>query len=112
MNLENTKEGDLIRITAGWDGERVVRVERTTKTQVIAGGIKFNRSGFVVGADSFNRAHATAPKDDVELAEWIRVSNRKNRIAMLTQLKREQLERLSDEALIAMADAYRSGGVV
>lgn len=61
-DLSNVKAGDWVVVSRGIAGNEVKKVERTTATQVIVGGLKYTRfGGALIGGGKFNRSRLFVP---------------------------------------------------
>ena len=65
--LENMREGDYVIVTRVKGSDSVSKVERTTKTQIIVGGLHYLKSnGYIVGRNEWNNEMIfPATEDDV-----------------------------------------------
>jgi hypothetical protein len=71
--LKDVKPGDKLIALFGWNGGKIVTVDRVTKTQAVCGSYRFRLdNGFVPGR--YSRAHARfATADDIERIEAARL---------------------------------------
>ena len=52
MSLEHLKAGDRVYINSRYSGIRFYKIDRVTKTQIIIGKTKYNKSGYQIGSYS------------------------------------------------------------
>lgn len=76
-DLSTAKIGDLLLISAGFDSDRIIPIERITKTLVIAGGIRLNMRGFVSGGSGYLRTYARLANDSDLFTSRIKSAKRK-----------------------------------
>lgn len=54
--LNKLKVGDTVIVSAGWQGDRLGKVERVTATQIVVGGSRYRKvNGNIVGAQGYSR---------------------------------------------------------
>ena len=101
----NVKVGDFLAVRTGYGfcgrDVRLVRVERVTPTQVIAGGVRYRKdSGDVVGSgDSYCRHTArVATEQDMADAAYTRA---------VAVLRATNWSKLPDEAVLACAEIVK-----
>lgn len=97
-DLTNTKVGDKLIISHGFNSAEIITVTRTTKTQVICGMRRFTRSGNLVGAGKWDCAHAH-PTTPEEIAEIREESRRHNCMTTILRTTRSELDKLPTERL-------------
>lgn len=77
------KVGDEVAQNAGFNGYRIVKVDRTTATQVIVGASRYSkRNGYVIGSSGYSRSRIYPVTDSVrkhiEFADLCRWANNEN----------------------------------
>ena len=113
MNLESVQTGDtLIYNDRNPADSKIVEVERTTKTQIIAGGQRFLKSsGRLVGTTVWDSVNVTIPKDgEIEKVQNARLHQRLvykiSGACQVNQLRKLTLDQL--EELNALRGSYDS----
>ena len=77
MSLENLKAGDIVYIHSRWQGILIYKIDRVTKTQIIIGNTKYNKSGHQIGSR------------DIWGSAWIREATPE----IIQQYKKQQLQK-------------------
>lgn len=98
MDVWNLKVGDMVVETLGFSGERIGKVERITKTQVVldTGGKYRRTNGRQVGADKWSNSHIVPASE----ADIIRVRMRNMRDA-IDRITPDRLDEIPDEKIVS-----------
>lgn len=85
MELKDLKEGDVVMISASnWHPEKLAKIDRITKTQIVVGELKFNKNtGYMVGTDVWNRRYLYIPNEE----DIKRITTSKRRFDLLNYVK-------------------------
>lgn len=104
-DLKNATAGDTVVVSYGWSGRRLAKVERTTRTQVVIAGIKYNRSGNCVGADRWSSNIAWMPEDS-EIDEIREEIERNELLREIGNMSLKKLQTVPTDSLRKMLAIY------